>query len=172
MPKFIGILFEHFSAIVTFAENIITMAKKDDWWTSPTEGENGSLIMVTGRRDVEKFRDNPKYSIRVEVSWKYDGESNGMPDTATSQLMEEVHDALLAVFAKDPVAVMTGIYTGDNRRDWVFYTLSTHIFQKKINEALAAFPLLPLEIYAENDPDWAEYAEMRELSEISVSDDD
>ncbi len=171
MPKFIGILFEHFSAIVTFAENIITMAKKDDWWTSPTEGENGSLIMVTGRRDVEKFRDNPKYSIRVEVSWKYDGESNGMPDTATSQLMEEVHDAL-AVFAKDPVAVMTGIYTGDNRRDWVFYTLSTHIFQKKINEALAAFPLLPLEIYAENDPDWAEYAEMRELSEISVSDDD
>ncbi len=172
MPKFIGILFEHFSAIVTFAENIITMAKKDDWWTSPTEGENGSLIMVTGRRDVEKFRDNPKYSIRVEVSWKYDGESNGMPDTATSQLMEEVHDALLAVFAKDPVAVMTGIYTGDNRRDWVFYTLSTHIFQKKINEALAAFPLLPLEIYAENDPDWAEYAEMRELSEISASDDD
>lgn len=148
------------------------MAKKDDWWTSPTEGENGALIMVTGRRDVEKFRDNPKYSIRVEVSWKYDGESNGMPDTATSQLMEEVHDALLAVFAKDPVAVMTGIYTGDNRRDWVFYTLSTHIFQKKINDALAAFPLLPLEIYAENDPDWAEYAEMRELSEISASDDD
>ncbi|MDE5658599.1 MAG: DUF695 domain-containing protein, partial [Muribaculaceae bacterium] len=98
------------------------MAKKDDWWTSPTEGENGALIMVTGRRDVEKFRDNPKYSIRVEVSWKYDGESNGMPGTATSQLMEEVHDALLAVFAKDPVAVMTGIYTGDNRRDWVFYT--------------------------------------------------
>lgn len=168
MPKFIGILFEHFSAIVTFAENIITMAKKDDWWTSPTEGENGSLIMVTGRRDVEKFRDNPKYSIRVEVSWKYDGESNGMPDTATSQLMEEVHDALLAVFAKDPVAVMTGIYTGDNRRDWVFYTLSTHIFQKKINEALAAFPLLPLEIYAENDPDWAEYAEMRALNAIAV----
>lgn len=147
------------------------MAKNDDWWTSPTEADNGSLIMVTGRRDIDKFRDNPKFSIRVEVTWKYDGESNGMPDTATSQLMEEVHDALAAVFDKDPVAVLTGIYTGDNRRDWVFYTLSTHIFQKKINDALAQFPMLPLEIYAENDPDWAEYAEMRELSEISASDD-
>lgn len=147
------------------------MAKTDDWWTSPTEAETGALIMVTGRRDIDKFRDNPKFSIRVEITWKYTGDKGGMPDLATSQLMEEVQDALTAVFAKDPVAVLTGIYTGDNRRDWVFYTLSTHIFQRKINEALEPFPTLPLEIYAENDPDWAEYAEMRELSEISASDD-
>ncbi|MDE6317148.1 MAG: DUF695 domain-containing protein, partial [Muribaculaceae bacterium] len=141
------------------------------WWTSPTEAENGSLIMVTGRRDVDKFRNNPKFSIRVEVSWKYAGEANGMPDVATSELMSEVQDSLLATFQKDPVAVLTGIYTGDNRRDWVFYTLSTHIFQKKINESLEQFPVLTLEIYAENDPDWAEYSEMRELSEVTVSDD-
>lgn len=147
------------------------MAKTDDWWTSPTEAENGALIMVTGRRDIDKFRDNPKFSIRVEITWKYTGDKGGMPDFATSQQMEEVQDALTAVFAKDPVAVLTGIYTGDNRRDWVFYTLSTHIFQRKINEALEPFPTLPLEIYAENDPDWAEYTEMRELSEISASDD-
>ncbi|MDD6890430.1 MAG: DUF695 domain-containing protein [Bacteroidales bacterium] len=148
------------------------MAQEQDWWTSPTEAENGALIMVTGRRDVDKFRNNPKFSIRVEVAWKYAGGSNGMPDTSTSQLMEQVHDALVDTFDKDPVAVITGIYTGDNRRDWIFYTLSTNIFQKKLNEALAPFPMLPLEIYAENDPDWAEYAEMRELSEISTSDGD
>lgn len=148
------------------------MAKNDDWWTSPTEADNGALIMVTGRRNVDKFRNNPKFSIRVEVSWPYSGEGSGMPDVETSKLMSDVHDAFLAVFDKDPVAVMTGIYTGDNRRDWVFYTLSTHIFQKKMNEALAPFPLLPLEIYAENDADWAEYAEMRELSEVATSDDD
>jgi len=147
------------------------MAKNDDWWTSPNETENGALVMVTGRRDVDKFRNNPKFSIRVEITWRYVGEKDGMPDVATSQLMEEVQDALAAVFAKDPVAVLTGIYTGDNRRDWVFYTLSTHIFQRKINEALEPFPALPLDIYAENDPDWAEYAEMRELSEITASDD-
>lgn len=147
------------------------MANSADWWTSPTEAENGSLIMVTGRRDIDKFRNNPKFSIRVEVTWKYEGEANGMPDVATSELMSEVQDALTETFDKDPVAVLTGIYTGDNRRDWVFYTLSTHIFQKKINEALEKFPMLPLEIYAENDPAWEEYAEMRELSEINTSDD-
>lgn len=132
------------------------------WWTAPTESESGRLILVTGRKDVEKFRSNPKYSIRAEVSWNYQGEENGMPDPETSKLMEQVQDALQNAFRKDPVAVLTGIYTGDNRRDWIFYTLSTHIFGKKLNEALEPFPLLPLTIYTENDPDWAEYAEMSE----------
>ena len=47
------------------------------------------------------------------------------------------------------------------------YTLSTHIFGRKINEALAPFDLLPITIYTENDPDWAEYAEMKAASEIT-----
>lgn len=133
-----------------------------DWWTSPAESDNGKLIMVTGRRDVKKFRDNPRFNIRVEVTWKYDGDKSGMPDLETSELMEQVQETLSAVFKADPVAVLTGIYTGDNRRDWVFYTLSTHIFGRKLNEALEPFPLLPLEIYCENDPDWAEYDEMKQ----------
>lgn len=142
------------------------MAEYGDWWTAPTEGPGGSLIMVTGRRDIESFRNNPKYSIRVEITWPYQADASGMPDLATSELMEKVQDALQAVFIKDPVAVLTGIYTGDGERNWVFYTLSTHIFQRKLNEALAPFELLPLQITAENDPDWAEYAEMREASEL------
>lgn len=143
-------------------------AEIGDWWTSPAESpETGKLIMVTGRRDVEKFRSNPRFNIRVEVTWPYEEAAGGMPDEATSELMEKATDSLLEVLQKDPVAVMTGIYTGDGQRNWVFYTLSTHIFQKKINEALASLPLLPLSISAENDPDWEEYREMRETTEIS-----
>jgi hypothetical protein len=52
----------------------------------------------------------------------------------------------------------------------VFYTLSTHIFQRKLNEALAELPLLPLQISAENDPNWDEYSEMKSLSEIQAED--
>lgn len=138
------------------------MSESDIWWTAPTQSESGRLILVTGRKGVEKFRSNPRFNVRVEVSWNYAGDAAGMPDLATSQLMEQVQDALAEVFRKDPVAVLTGIYTGDDRRDWVFYTLSTHIFGKKLNEALADFPLLPLEIYCENDAGWEEYDEMSE----------
>lgn len=147
------------------------MADNEDWWTAPTENEDGQLIMVTGRRDIDKFRNNPRFTIRVEITWIYNSERQGMPDRSTSELMEKVTDAMTSVFKKDPVAVITGIYTGAGERNWIFYTLSTHIFQKKINEALLDFETLPIKIYAENDARWEEYSEMKDLTEIQASDD-
>lgn len=143
------------------------MSESQDWWTAPTQSESGRLIMVTGRRDVRKFRDNPKFSIRVEITWKYKGDAAGMPDFETSSLMEKAQESLETTFYKDPVAVLTGIFTGDDERNWIFYTLSTHIFGRKLNEALADFPVLPIEIYCENDPEWHEYDEMCE-AEIKI----
>lgn len=137
------------------------------WWTAPTESENGRLILVTGRKDIQKFRDNPRFNIRVEITWPYDGDAKGMPDLPTSTLMDQVQEALQHAFEADPVAVLTGIFTGDNQRDWIFYTLSTHIFGRKINEILAPFPLLPIKIYTENDPLWQQYDEMAQ-AEIAI----
>lgn len=143
--------------------------EKDSWWTAPAESDDGRLIMVTGRRDVEKFRSNPRYSIRIEVTWNYGDSSSpsGMPDRETSELMEQAQEALQAVLKKDPIAILTGIFTGDGRRDWVFYATSTHIFGRKLNEALAPLPQLPLEVYCENDPSWSAYDEMCE-AEIHI----
>lgn len=130
-----------------------------EWWTAPAESDSGDLIMVTGRKDIDKFRNNPRYNIRVEVTWPYSGH-NGMPDKETSEMMDRVQEALGSVFHRDPVAVLTGIYTGAGERNWIFYTMSTHIFGRKLNEALADLPLLPISIYCENDPQWEEYDEM------------
>lgn len=134
----------------------------DDWWTAPAESEDGRLIMVSGRPDVDKFRNNPRYSIRIEVVWHYDtAPSAGMPTEKDAEIMGEATDNLNAILEKDPIAVMTGIFTGAGERTWVFYTTSTFIFQKKLNEALAPLPLLPLQITAENDPAWEAYDEMK-----------
>lgn len=146
------------------------MAKNigNEWWTSPTESiETGNLIMVTGRSGVEPLRESGKYGVRIEVTWNYPVDSKGMPDKPTSMVMEAVHEAMLAEFKKDPVAVMTGVYTGDGRRDWIFYARNTHLFDKCLNRALAPFDLLPISLHAENDPDWLEYDEMRQASEIA-----
>lgn len=67
---------------------------KGDWWTAPAEADDGRTILVTGRRDVARFRSNPRYSIRIELTWSYEGNAEGMPDRATSELMEQVQDAL------------------------------------------------------------------------------
>lgn len=130
-------------------------------WTAPAESEDGRLIMVTGRSDVKKFRENPRFKIRVEVVWPYSTAPDaGMPSDADAEIMGEATERFEAIFEKDPVAVLTGIFTGAGERTWVFYTLSTNIFNKKLNEAFEPFPLLPLQISAENDPDWEAYDEM------------
>lgn len=138
--------------------------ENDNWWTAPAETDDGRLIMVTGRVDVARFRNNPRFTIRIEVEWPYnDAPGATMPSEADAEIMGEATDRLNAVLNRDPVAVMTGIFTGAGARTWVFYTLSTHIFQKKINEALADLPTLPLQIIAENDPRWEAYDEMQEF---------
>ncbi len=139
---------------------------EETWWTSPLEDEEGRTIIVTGRGDVQKFRSNPRFNIRVEVTIPYAPTPDGLPGPDDAAMLEQILEAFRAELKADPVAVLTGIYTGGGERNMVFYTLSTHIFNKKLNAALASLPVLPLRITAENDPDWEEYDEMRELSYI------
>ena len=133
-----------------------------NWWTAPAESDDGRLIMVSGRSDVASFRNNPRFTIRIEIVWPYgDGRPDAtMPSEEQAEIMGQATDNFSEILAKDPVAVLTGIFTGAGERTWVFYTLSTNIFQKKLNEALAPLPLLPLQISAENDPQWEAYDEM------------
>ena len=142
------------------------MKISSEWWTAPTESENGRLIMVTGRRGIENVIASGKYNIRVDITWKYVGDISGMPDLDTSLLMEKVNDAFIDIFKKDTIAIITGIYTGDDERNWVFYTKNLKIFEYRLNEALSSFEQLPLQINAEYDSDWNEYHEMKDLSEI------
>lgn len=133
-----------------------------EWWSAPTESENGNTIIVTGRSGIENVKQTSKYNYLVEVTWRYDGDATGMPDVATSRLMEEVTDCLNESFEADPVALLVGIYTGDGARNLMFYCRSLHLFQRKFNEALARFDALPLEFDAWEDALWEEYARIKE----------
>ena len=144
------------------------MADNDIWWTAPTEADNGNPVMVTGRDGIDRFRESGKYIYRTEVVWRYDG--GGMPSTADSGLMEQATDALKEAFRRDKVAVMTGIYTGDGERDWVFYTKNLALFGTRLNQALAALPLLPIVVDAYQDPQWEEYSSMRDATYIPPED--
>lgn len=139
---------------------------KERWWTAPTQTESGASVMVTGRDNLDKIISKGKCIYRVTVIWDYDAEPSGYPDKATSELMEQATDAMAEEFRKDDIAYMTGIYTGDGRREWVFYTSNMNIFNKVFNRALENLPVLPIVVEAEEDRDWEEYREMREISYI------
>ncbi len=147
------------------------MAKPSEiFWTYPAEAESGKTLIVTGRDDIDSFRESGKYPFRLNVYWDYKSLPDGMPEKEDAELMEQITDRFLAETKKDTAAILTGIYTGDGRRDWVFYTRSLHIFRNILNRALADLPLLPLGIDATEDPEWQEYLEMRENTYIPPED--
>ena len=146
------------------------MKYTDKWWSYPAESESGRTIIVTGRDNIDEYKDCGKYVYRIDVTWNYNALANGMPEEDDAKLMEEVTDALLDAFKKDRVAVMTGIYTGDGKRDWVFYTKNLKIFSVVFNKALEELPTIPIVIDAEEDKDWEEYSDMREQTYVPDED--
>ena len=122
----------------------------DVWFSAVAEAEeNDHMIIVSGRTEIEPFIQSGKFKERVEITWKYEPDSKGMPHEATAELMEEAQTALKRAMEKDKLAV--------------FYTRNVPAFGRMLNEALAPFETLPLSIYTEKDPEWNEYREMCEL---------
>lgn len=146
------------------------MARENEYWSYPAEAENGRTIIVTGRDGIDRQRLSGKYTYRVNVWWEYDSLPDGMPEQADAELMEAATESLEAELRKDNAVILTGIYTGDGRRDWVFYTVSLFIFQKVFNRALEDLDTMPLMIEAQEDPDWEEYLDMRERTYIPPED--
>lgn len=146
------------------------MRIKDEWWTAPTVAANGRTVMVTGRDGVDEAMEGGKYNDRIEITWPYVADAAGMPSDDDARLMEQADMALRAAFAKEKACLLTGIYTGDGERNWVVYTKNPRIFNSVLNRALAPLPQLPLRLYAEKDPEWNEYREMRSLTYIAPGD--
>ena len=127
------------------------------------ETDNEMPIFVSGRDNIDEFRLSGKFKERVEIYWKYESIHNGMPSDSDGELMEKVIDALRNAVEKDKLAILTGIYTGNNERTMVFYTRTSRVFGERLNEALANLPQLPITLYVEIDSDWNEYLEMCEI---------
>lgn len=136
------------------------------WWSAPMQGDGGNTVIVTGRDNLDKIRKKGKHPYLIRVSWAYNAKADGYPDETDAELMGRVDDALKAEFGKDKTAYMVAIYTGDGRRDWIFYASSLPVFGKVFNRSLEEIETVPVEIEAQSDPEWSEYDEMRQLTYI------
>lgn len=144
----------------------------DKWWSYPAESENGKTVIVTGRDNITPLFEKKKFRYRIDINWDYNAKPDGMPEDDDADLMGEATDAMLATFDKDQCAVLTGIYTGDGKRTWVFYTASLYIFGKVLNRALETLPVIPIVIEASEDPEWEEYFDMKEETYIPEEEED
>ena len=138
------------------------MVLTDTWFSAVAETEKQSPVFIAGRDKIEGFIKSGKFKERMEIYWKYKAQHNGMPSNEDSILIDEVTTLLRTSMEKDKLAILTGIYTGDGERTLVFYCRTARVVGERLNECLASYPMLPLELYVEADADWNEYYEMLE----------
>lgn len=141
------------------------MVLRDNWFSAAAEADNGAPIFINGRLDIEEFQQSGKFTERVEVYWKYTPDYNHLPSDKEGKMMEEVLELLKKTMEKDKLAILTGVYTGNDERTMVFYTRTARVWGERLNEALKNLPQLPLQIYVEKDKEWNEYKEMLEAKE-------
>jgi hypothetical protein len=141
------------------------MVLTDKWFTALAENEDGSYTFISGRSDIDDFIASGKMKERLEVTWTYAPDSKGLPaDDNEAELMEEVEEKLRHAMEKDKLAILTGIYTGQGKRQWIYIARNTPAFGERLNATLSVYPRqLPIEIYAEKDPENQEYKELLEL---------
>jgi hypothetical protein len=133
--------------------------KLDDSWKG-VEFFTGDDVpgLVRFRPNLQNFMETGRYLKRMDIIWTYESvDESQLPDSATMDLMADVEDALVEAFEGDNQTVLAFVFTCDNERWWAFYTTDIDIAGIRLNEALAAFDPLPVDISVEDDPEWNEY---------------
>ena len=75
--------------------------------------------------------------------------------------MDRMEDLLASLVEKPGASVLALVSTGENLREWTFYTNSEDEFFVELNKALAGQPQFPIEIHAAPDPQWSTFERFR-----------
>jgi|SRR5712691_2134935 len=138
------------------------MARHDRWAIAHAE-EDGVPMLFRYRNDLP-VKDTAQFPLLVSILWEYDGSgSTGMPNNEVLAQMERFEDAV------DPIddsgaAFLMVVVTGNNRREWIWYTGDTTRFASLLNRTLRGRPKFPLDLSASEDPGWLTYLAIREAS--------
>lgn len=75
--------------------------------------------------------------------------------------MDAMEDALEPVLEKDNFATLSLVSTGENLREWVYYTKSEEEFLGRLNLALKDHSAFPIEVHTASDPEWSTYGKFQ-----------
>lgn len=138
--------------------NLIQLVNEKDLW-SVAEGENDGIpFLLRFRPHLNDFIETRRYSKRLTVLLPYDSDNDSlMPTDEQTELFRNIEDALVDILESDVQAVLAFVYTGQNQKEWHWYSTDINETGKRLNDVLSNFDRLPLELSAEDDPDWSEY---------------
>lgn len=121
---------------------------------------DGHRIIYRYRSEFGQSFKRSAFPDRVIIAWRYNS-SNGMPVVTERESMDRFEDLLAPYVEKPSLSSLVIVSTGENLREWTYYTTSQQEFMAKVNEALKNVPRFPIEIDLWKDPEWKAYEAFR-----------
>jgi hypothetical protein len=134
------------------------MGEAQVWATAVSNNQTqGTAILYRFVMDFHRDFEPRSQPDRVIISWAYQGQhQKGMPSAEEHARMGELEDALEPVEANG-FASLVLVSTGDNLKEWTYYTRSADQFLERLNLVLRGKPGFPIEIHTAADPAWTTY---------------
>jgi hypothetical protein len=112
--------------------------------------------MIRARQDVLARLPAASLSTRIVVSWSCRAPLEmGLPSSDDYEEISAFEETLINFVQEG--AILAFVFTSAGIVEYSFYTSDQEWFLDRLNEALADKPPVPIEISAEDDPDWTEY---------------
>lgn len=134
------------------------MQASNEWFVADAENE-GKPLIVRGRLFLDTLRLSGRFTTRIALVWQYDGDSKGLPTDKETRGLDLLNEQLRQALEEQEEAVLTAIFIGNRAARYEYYGTSAEIFGRVVGQAFANYPPLPIQIGAENDPEWKHYIE-------------
>jgi hypothetical protein len=127
------------------------------WATAiSTNAHNGRKIIFRYAKELSTSFDRACQPVRIIIVWRYQSES-GQPISEDHQRMNQLEDMLESVLKDDGFATLALVSTGEDLREWTYYTKSETEFMARLNYAIAGVTEFPIDVHTASDPDWDMY---------------
>ncbi len=124
-------------------------------------------LILRMRQEIPVGIHPQEYPFQVTIHWGYeDPSNNGLPPASELERMNELEDKLEVVESREN-GFMVLSFTGDQRKEWIWYARDKARFMQMLNQALAGSKPFPIKINLADDPEWSAYFDL--MAEIGKS---
>jgi hypothetical protein len=139
-------------------EDLKRLITENDTWAVSEGITDGNPFFIRFRPHLKNFADTKNYNKRLIIIWTYESNDNSLlPNEFDTELMENVENNLVDILEIDLQAILAFVYTGENQKEWHWYSNDIKLTGQRLNEILSNFERLPIELLMEEDENWNEY---------------
>ena len=136
------------------SKQIADVVNEDSWAIAEGDHE-GKPVLVRFRHKLRNVTDVSGYPQLLQITWPYEeADESGMPEAEDSNAMELFEEHMIAAFEHDQHAVLTAVITTDGVRQWIIYTGDLEECGKRLSAMPHEQDEYPIELVADDDPEW------------------